>query len=36
MKEYRALVADVNLMGSLSGWDLARQVREREPTFPVI
>ncbi|TYO61908.1 response regulator [Bradyrhizobium hipponense] len=36
VKEYRALVADANLMGSLSGWDLARQVREREPTFPVI
>lgn len=36
VKEYRALVADANLMGSLSGWDLARQVRAREPTFPVI
>jgi DNA-binding response OmpR family regulator len=36
VKEYRALVADVNLRGSLSGWDLARQVREREPTFSVV
>ncbi|MET4024380.1 response regulator [Bradyrhizobium sp. S3.2.12] len=36
MKEYRALVADVNLKGRLSGWDLARQIREREPTFPVV
>jgi len=36
MKEYRALVADVNLKGALSGWELARQVREREPTFPVV
>ncbi len=36
VKEYRALVADVNLKGRLSGWDLARQVREREPTFPVV
>ncbi|MCK1411368.1 response regulator [Bradyrhizobium sp. 76] len=36
MKEYRALVADVNLKGRLSGWDLARQVREREPTLPVV
>src|SRR3954462_11070824 len=36
MKEYRALVADVNLKGGLSGWELARQVREREPTFPVV
>ncbi|MET4043970.1 response regulator [Bradyrhizobium sp. RT6a] len=36
VKAYRALVADVNLMGSLSGWDLARRIREGEPTFPVI
>jgi DNA-binding response OmpR family regulator len=36
MKEYRALVADVNLKGRLSGWDLARQVREREPTLPIV
>ena len=36
MKEYRALVADVNLKGTLSGWDLARQLRQREPTFPVV
>jgi CheY-like chemotaxis protein len=36
LESYRALVADVNLMGSLSGWDLARRIREREPTFPVI
>ena len=32
MKEYRALVADVNLKGTLSGWELARQLRQREPT----
>jgi DNA-binding response OmpR family regulator len=36
LKEYRALVTDVNLKGTLSGWDLARRVREREPTFPVV
>jgi DNA-binding response OmpR family regulator len=36
MKEYRALVADVNLKGTLSGWELARQLRQREPTFPVV
>jgi DNA-binding response OmpR family regulator len=36
MKEYRALVADVNLKGTLSGWELARQLRKREPTFPVV
>src|SRR3954447_6907944 len=36
LKEYRALVADVNLKGRLSGWELARQIREREPTSPVV
>src|SRR6266700_7408411 len=32
----RALVTDVRLRGTLSGWDVARRIREREPTFPVI
>jgi DNA-binding response OmpR family regulator len=35
-KNYRALVTDVNLKGRLSGWDVARQIRERDPTFPVV
>jgi DNA-binding response OmpR family regulator len=35
-KDYRALVTDVNLKGRLSGWDVARQIREKEPAFPVI
>jgi CheY-like chemotaxis protein len=26
----------VNLKGTLSGWELARQLRQREPTFPVV
>ncbi|MGJ4944019.1 response regulator [Bradyrhizobium sp. HKCCYLS1011] len=33
---YRALVTDVNLKGPIDGWDLARQVREIEPVFPVV
>ncbi len=36
LKHYKALVTDVTLMGSLSGWDIAAQVRKSEPTFPVI
>lgn len=36
LKHYKVLVTDVNLMGTMSGWTLARQVREREPSFPVI
>jgi DNA-binding response OmpR family regulator len=35
-KDYRALVTDVNLKGGLSGWDVARQVREKETSFPVV
>jgi DNA-binding response OmpR family regulator len=33
---FRALVTDVNLSGSLNGWDLARQIREKESNFPVV
>ena len=36
IKNYRALVTDVGLKGSMSGWDVARQVREMDPQFPVI
>jgi DNA-binding response OmpR family regulator len=35
-RNYRALVTDVNLKGRLSGWDVARQIREKEASFPVI
>lgn len=35
-KNYKALITDVNLMGRLSGWQVARRVREKEPSFPVI
>jgi DNA-binding response OmpR family regulator len=36
VKEYRALVTDVNLNGHLSGWEVAKQVREINPTCPII
>jgi DNA-binding response OmpR family regulator len=36
VKDYRALVADVSLKGTMSGWDVARQVREIDPHCPVI
>lgn len=36
MKNYRVLVTDVNLKGRMSGWDVARQVREIDPGFPVV
>lgn len=33
---FRALVTDVNLSGTMSGWDLARIGGERDPAFPVV
>jgi DNA-binding response OmpR family regulator len=34
--EYKALVTDVNLKGRLSGWEVARQIREIAADFPVV
>jgi CheY-like chemotaxis protein len=33
---YRALVTDIRLAGRIDGWEVARQAREIDPTFPVI
>jgi CheY-like chemotaxis protein len=33
---YRALVTDINLRGTMDGWEVARQAREIDPAFPVI
>lgn len=33
---YRALVSDINLTGTLDGWEVARQAREIDPAFPII
>jgi DNA-binding response OmpR family regulator len=35
-KDYKALVADVSLKGRLSGWEIARQVRDKKPSLPVV
>lgn len=35
-KDYKALVTDVRLKGKISGWEVARQVREIDPGCPVI
>jgi DNA-binding response OmpR family regulator len=34
--EYSALVTDVSLKGRLSGWEVARQIREIAANFPVV
>jgi DNA-binding response OmpR family regulator len=33
---YRALITDINLLGRLNGWEVARVARELDPTVPVI
>jgi DNA-binding response OmpR family regulator len=34
--DYRALVTDINLLGRLDGWEVARRAREIDPAFPVV
>jgi DNA-binding response OmpR family regulator len=34
--DYKVLVTDVNLKGALSGWEVARQIRETAADFPVV
>lgn len=33
---YRALATDINVLGSMNGWEVARSVREISPDFPVV
>jgi CheY-like chemotaxis protein len=33
---YRALVTDINLQGTMDGWEVAKQAREINPAFPVV
>jgi DNA-binding response OmpR family regulator len=34
--DYRVLVTDINLKGRMNGWEVARQAREINPTFPIV
>jgi DNA-binding response OmpR family regulator len=34
--QYRAVVTDINLIGRLDGWEVARAARETDPTMPII
>jgi DNA-binding response OmpR family regulator len=34
--KYRALVTDINLSGTMGGWEVARLAREIDPEFPII
>jgi DNA-binding response OmpR family regulator len=33
---YRAIVTDINLLGTIDGWEVARCAREIDPMLPVI
>jgi DNA-binding response OmpR family regulator len=35
-KNYKALVTDVGLKGRLNGWEVAAQIREADPGFPIV
>ena len=34
--KFRALLTDINLRGTLTGWDVAKRARELNPEIPVI
>ena len=34
--KYRALVTDINLRGTMGGWEVAKVAREIDPEFPII
>jgi CheY-like chemotaxis protein len=34
--DYRALVTDISLKGRMTGWEVAKQAREINPTFPIV
>jgi DNA-binding response OmpR family regulator len=33
---YRAVLTDINLVGNVAGWEVARVAREIDPTMPVV
>jgi CheY-like chemotaxis protein len=33
---YRALLTDIDLLGTMDGWEVARQAREINPAFPIV
>ncbi len=34
--KYRAVVTDINLLGKLDGWEVAKQAREIDAAFPIV
>jgi CheY-like chemotaxis protein len=36
LKRHSAIVTDVSLSGRFSGWEIARRVRRKDPSFPIV
>ena len=36
LTKYRALVTDINLRGTMGGWEVAKVARQIDPEFPII
>jgi DNA-binding response OmpR family regulator len=36
LTNYRALVTDINLRGTMDGWEAAKQARKIDPEFPIL
>ena len=36
LTKYRALVTDINLRGTMGGWEVAKVAREIDPEFPIV
>jgi CheY-like chemotaxis protein len=36
LTKYRALVTDINLRGTMGGWEVAKRAREIDPEFPIV
>lgn len=36
VRNYRALVTDINLKGRMTGWEVARHARQIVPEFPIV
>ncbi|MDO9560941.1 MAG: response regulator [Bradyrhizobium sp.] len=34
--KFRGLVTDINLLGRIDGWEVAKRAREIDPAFPII
>ncbi len=34
--KYRTLVTDINLIGRMNGWEVAKRAREIDPEFPIV